>query len=63
VISHVASVNNKHLILDMTGPFSTFEQNHPELVAVDTKGQISSNVMDFCKSTFPIFRTPFIMLL
>jgi dual specificity MAP kinase phosphatase len=30
-------------------PFSTFEENHPELVSVDSSGRLTGNVMDFCK--------------
>ncbi|OJD36472.1 pps1 dual specificty phosphatase [Diplodia corticola] len=31
----------------VSDPFSTFEENHPELVAVDARGRMTGNVMDF----------------
>ena len=36
-------------ILLFTGPFSEFEHRYPELVAVDSRGQVTANVMDFCE--------------
>lgn len=35
---------------DSVDPFSTFEENHPELVSLDGSGRLTGNVMDFCKS-------------
>ena len=32
-----------------SGPFEEFEANHPEMVAIDSKGQSTGKVMDFCK--------------
>ncbi|KAI9821908.1 MAG: tyrosine/serine/threonine protein phosphatase pps1 [Pycnora praestabilis] len=32
----------------LSSPFSDFEKKHPDLVAVDSKGQVTGNVMDFC---------------
>lgn len=32
------------------GRFSEFERNHPEVVAVDSQGRSTNEVMDFCKS-------------
>lgn len=31
------------------GPFSEFEENHPEVVAIDSQGRSTGEVMDFCK--------------
>lgn len=33
----------------LTGRFSEFEKNHPELVAIDTREQPTGAVMDFCE--------------
>ncbi|KAJ5101733.1 hypothetical protein NUU61_003955 [Penicillium alfredii] len=33
----------------VTSPFSEIEKEHPELVAVDSGGQITGRVMDFCQ--------------
>ena len=31
------------------GPFSDFEENHPEVVAIDSQGRSTGEIMDFCK--------------
>ena len=45
------------------GQFGEFEENHRELVAIDSQGLSTGEVMDFCKcfdSTIPIPRVKLI---
>lgn len=40
----------------LPGPFHEFEENHPNLVAIDSKERITGDVMDFCEleGAFPL---------
>lgn len=40
----------------LPGPFHEFEKNHPNLVAIDSKEQITGEVVDFCEleGAFPL---------
>jgi len=37
----------------MIGSFSEFEQSYPELVTINSQGQVTGSVMDFCEQHFP----------
>jgi len=33
----------------LTEPFSRIEKNHPEIVAINSRGELTDNVVDFCE--------------
>ena len=36
-------------LISLAGPFEEVEQNYPDIVAVDSQGQVTGKVMDFCE--------------
>ena len=50
LVSHKASSGVKDSVsLTVTDPFESFETEHPDLVAVNSNGEMTGNVVDFCK--------------
>jgi len=40
-------------------PFSRIEKNHPEIVAIDGRGDLTHNIVDFCEYSCAARDTPF----
>lgn len=57
LVSHKAlSGVTEFVLLIVTDPFESFETEHPHLVAINSSGDMTGNVVDFCKQSWKLFR-------